>query len=446
MRLIPQTMVGIEVAGDDARIAVVRAVFNKPKVVRADLLAGFGRLSEEDKLTTLVAHFKRYKLSGFSVHLTLPGTSGITRDLEFPASIGTADALRSAVALQVENLSPWSADEIYWDCTWELPAKGARTTIVHVGLVPRAVLDPWIALFRSARLALAGASLSSLSWAHGVSVLWGPAQPSMVMAAEKEYVEGALIRDGRIFGTQTRGVPSAPAVAAAASQLMRSARVDSIEQLRLLGHGSETAAAGLESPQLPIQGAGTAGNIFGAVSTALLGVVRSGFRLNLIPQALRYQRNAIQFVPTYILALLLVLLGLGAWLREPYQQSLYAQQLDQEASRLAPQVRSVADQETRLNQISERVKALDGLIRGRDANLEALRELSRVLPNGTFLTSYIYQDNAVTIAGFSDSAASIQKVIEDSPVFRDAQFVTSITRDPSGKDRFSLKAMIEARQ
>jgi Tfp pilus assembly protein PilN len=316
--------------------------------------------------------------------------------------------------------------------------------VVHVGIVPRTVLDPWIGLFRSARLALTGASLSSLSWAHGATVLWGTSRPAMVLAAENDYVEGALIRDGRIHAVHTPGVPS-QVMPAAASQLMRSGRVDSADQLRLIGHGAKGTEAGLESQQLPIEGAGTASNIFGAVSTALLGLVRSGFRLNLIPSALRHQRNYFQFVPTYVLLLLLVLLALGAWLREPYQQSLYAQRLDKEGTLLAAQVRSVADQETRLNKISDRSKALDILTHGRDSNLEALRELSRVLPKGTFLTSYVSQDSLITISGFSESAASIQKLLEDSPVFRDAQFVTSITRDASGKDRFTLKATIEAR-
>ena len=75
----------------------------------------------------------------------------------------------------------------------------------------------------------------------------------------------------------------------------------------------------------------------------------------------------------------------------------------------------------------------------------SVAELSRLLPQGTWLASYTCQDNIVTITGFSESAASIQKLLEDSPVFRDAQFTSSITRDTAGKDRFSLRASIEVR-
>ena len=445
MKITPQTIVGIETTGEDLRIAVLRAFAGKRRLVRLEALTGFAPLSDEDKATALAAYFKKNGLSSLNVYLTLPGTSGVIRDLEFPATVGTGDALRSAVSLQIENLSPWPAEEIYWDCAWELPAKAARSIIVHVGIIPRAVLDPWIGVFRSARLALTGASLSSLSWAHGVIVLWGVDRPAMVVGAEKSYVEGALIHDGRIYATHVAGDDPAQLVPASASQLIRSGRIDSTNELRLIGHGANSGTAGLEPIRLPLQGAGETAMGFGAISTALLGLVRSGFRLNLIPAQLRYQKNYLQLAPTYALAALLLLLGIAIWLREPYQQSLYAQQLDKEAQRLAVEVRSVADQEAQLNRISERLKTLDGLTRGRDANLEALRELSRIFPKGTWITGFAYQDNAVTMTGFSDSASSIQKVIEDSPVFRDAQFTTSITRDLSGRDRFTLRASIEVK-
>src|SRR2546428_7136593 len=152
---------------------------------------------------------------------------------------------------------------------------------------------------------------------------------------------------------------------------MRSARVDSVGQVRVVAYGAAGADAGLESVRFPMEGAGMASTAFGAISTALLGLVRSGFRLNLIPAQLRHQRNYLQLVPIYTLITLLVLLSMLAWIREPYQQSVYAQRLDEEAQRLAVRVRPVADQEARLNRVSERLKALNPLIRGREANLES---------------------------------------------------------------------------
>ncbi|MBI4474839.1 MAG: PilN domain-containing protein [Acidobacteria bacterium] len=444
MRIIPRTIVGIEIAGQDVRIAVLRDIAGKRRLLRADVLEDFLRLSEEDRLGTLAGHFKRNRLSNFNVHLALPGVFGVTRDLEFPAAIGDGENLRSAVALQVENLSPWGLDEIYWDCAWEPAGNGSRAIVVHVGIVPRGVLDPWIALFRSAGLALTGASLSSLSWAHGVIALWGSARPTMVLVAENNYVEGALIRDGRLQSVSATGSDSARLAPASAAQLMRAGRIDSVDQVRLVARGAFAVDAGLEPLVLPLHGGAGAVSAFGAISTALLGLVRSSFRLNLIPRHLRYQRDYLRLLPTYALIVLLILLGGFALVREPYQQSVYAERLEREVQRLAPEARSLADHEAQLNKISDRLNALDGLLRTRDANLEALRELGRVLPKDTWLTSYHCQDNVMTIGGYSGSAASIQKLLEDSAVFRDAQFTSSIVRDLD-KDRFNIRGSIEVR-
>ncbi len=223
MRLIPQAAVGIEIAGNDLQIAVVRDFAGKRRLLYQEVLAGFLALPEQDRSSALLAIFKKNKLSGLNVHLTFPGNCGVVRDLEFPAAQVMEANLRSAVALQIESLSPWPLDEIYWDCAWEID-KGARSIVVHVGIVPRQVVDPWIGLFRSPGLALTGASLSSLSWAHGAIAFWGKARPAMIVAAEKEYVEGALIRDGRIYAAVLEGQNSSELMPGCASQLMRAGR------------------------------------------------------------------------------------------------------------------------------------------------------------------------------------------------------------------------------
>jgi Tfp pilus assembly protein PilN len=446
MKILAQTDVGIEIAGQDLRVAAVRDFAGKRRLVRVDVLTGFLGFTEEDRVLYLVAHFKKHKLSSFNVHLALPGTWGITRDLEFPATVGEADTLRSAVALQLENLSPWPLEEIYWDCTWEPAAKGAASVVVHTGIVPRAVLDPWIALFRSARLALTGASLSSLSWAHGVTVLWGKERPTMIVAAEDGYVEGALIREGRIYGIHMPGPDVANLVPASASQLMRAGRIDSLDHVRVVTHGAANADAERSPVELPIEASSDAANSFGAICAALLGLVGSAYRSNLIPPQMRYQRNRLQLVPTYFLVAAVVVLGVFVWIREPYQQLAYADQLQARVQGLAPAMRSVADEERQLNRLIDRLRALDAVLHSRDSNLEALRELTRILPPGTWLGSYQYQDRTVSISGVSDSAASVQKIIEDSPIFRDAQFTSSITRDGYGKDRFTIRATVEAQQ
>ena len=65
--------------------------------------------------------------------------------------------------------------------------------------------------------------------------------------------------------------------------------------------------------------------------------------------------------------------------------------------------------------------------------------MSRVLPASAFLVSYGYQDGNVTISGFAESASEIQNLLETSSMFKGAEFTNSVTRDATGKDRFTMK-------
>ena len=55
-----------------------------------------------------------------------------------------------------------------------------------------------------------------------------------------------------------------------------------------------------------------------------------------------------------------------------------------------------------------------------------LWELVRVLPLDTWLSAISLQEGAVTITGFSGSASEIQRLIEESPLFEDAEFASPL--------------------
>jgi len=71
--------------------------------------------------------------------------------------------------------------------------------------------------------------------------------------------------------------------------------------------------------------------------------------------------------------------------------------------------------------------------------LEVWAELSRVLPDHTFLTESRIVDNKVTITGFSSDAARLVRIVDQSPLFSGAALTAAITSDATEhKDRFSL--------
>jgi general secretion pathway protein L len=71
--------------------------------------------------------------------------------------------------------------------------------------------------------------------------------------------------------------------------------------------------------------------------------------------------------------------------------------------------------------------------------LEVWDELSRILPDHTFLNEVRIADGKVAVSGFSSEAAHLVRIIDHSPLFSDAVLAAAITPDATEhKDRFSI--------
>lgn len=440
-----KTSIGIETFGQDLRMAVVAKRFRRQRLIVTDTIPGFSTLTDDDKVAALAALVRKYRLAPSRVYLSLPASAGAVRQIEFPSQVG--DKVASAIGLQIDALSPWSAEEVYWTYSLTKHVRGAKTIRATVVIAPKSDVDSWVLLLKRAGLPLSGASLAAVTLAHGAQVLWGPSQQTLILSFEGHAVEGALASNGALHAASGTGAEPSAAARMVVDRLLALGRIEDVDGIKLLAQGQPPEDLETDLRAVPLErSTSSAIERFGAVAAALLGLARSPFDANLIPLSQRHRYNRMLFVPTISLAVVALLVG-SAWLfRESYQNYKYAEALDAEIRNVMPLVRDVSAQESQLNGLGQRLQVFTAHVRNRDQNLEALRELSRLLPEGTWISSYSYQDGAVTVVGLSQSASPLQKSVEDSALFKEAQWTSSITKDPSGKDRFSLKAGVEARR
>ncbi len=75
----------------------------------------------------------------------------------------------------------------------------------------------------------------------------------------------------------------------------------------------------------------------------------------------------------------------------------------------------------------------------RPSFLDALDELTRLLPNDAWVIRVRYFNGELQVFGNSPSASALIGVLEDSPIFAGAQFRAPVTRDPRlGLERFHI--------
>lgn len=72
-------------------------------------------------------------------------------------------------------------------------------------------------------------------------------------------------------------------------------------------------------------------------------------------------------------------------------------------------------------------------------------ELSRILPDDTFLTDVRMKDGLIIISGYSSQAARLVRIIDQSPMFSSATLIAAIVPDTNeAKDRFRIKFQLRS--
>ena len=75
--------------------------------------------------------------------------------------------------------------------------------------------------------------------------------------------------------------------------------------------------------------------------------------------------------------------------------------------------------------------------------LDALNELSKILPGNTWVSDLNMKTQAIEISGASESAAALPQILDNSPYFKEAEFVAPILKDASGKEIYRIRMKLE---
>lgn len=171
---------------------------------------------------------------------------------------------------------------------------------------------------------------------------------------------------------------------------------------------------------------------------------RTGVPVNFLASS---DRSADQGVPLRVLPMLgglALVLALSATLLMRTKQAEALAALDATTSRLAEQARSagaVRERSLAANKASEQLAKL--LAERRPAVL-LIEELSRLLPDHTFLHTLRIDGDSVEISGLTPSAAALLPLLEGSELFHDARLTAPVQLESEkDRERFRLAVRIK---
>jgi general secretion pathway protein L len=126
----------------------------------------------------------------------------------------------------------------------------------------------------------------------------------------------------------------------------------------------------------------------------------------------------------------------------PAAAELFAQQVEQEVQR----ARGAASEERRLLDLVEGTRFLQDTRAGRPTTVEILDELSRRIPDSTYLEKLSIEGDRILLIGFSSEASALVQQLEGSDLWRNAALAGALQPDPrTRKDRFTLTAEVAVR-
>jgi general secretion pathway protein L len=189
-----------------------------------------------------------------------------------------------------------------------------------------------------------------------------------------------------------------------------------------------------------------------AVAAICAEVSAAGFRVSgvamftegnaeplLLPNAVGPARSGEYRLPVMVV----LAASIGAAASWPLAQQSRITSIEREIAVLKPRAEAVLSERERQRRSVDRDMAILALRLSRPPLIEVLDDLSRGVPDNSWLTSLSISGREVVIDGLSPSAAGVVQALERTGRFANIVFRSSINRDQvSGLERFRLGAVI----
>ncbi|MBI4773608.1 MAG: pilus assembly protein PilM [Deltaproteobacteria bacterium] len=179
---------------------------------------------------------------------------------------------------------------------------------------------------------------------------------------------------------------------------------------------------------------------FHAAGAALRGMEWTDFGLNLLAPEKRKKRKMGPVYLLMVLCLIAVLLGV-ATLASPYLQiKKTLTVLEAKYESLSPQIKTVDEKRAKLERVQ---KDMEALTRVHQRNtLEVLLQLTPLIPEHSWLQTFDLKNDTINIRGNSTSASELIPLLENSPHFKDVEFISPVVKR-GGLENFNITMKVE---
>lgn len=439
---------GIEIRGEDLHVVAVKSRRAGLEVLGTTKIEGFRERPAAEWGAEYAAFLISCGLSHVSATVSLPRQDVIVRQIQLPAM--KEKELAAAVGYQLDALHPFTDDEVFHAYAVIGDSSDGPAPVVVV-IAERDVVTHYADVFQEAGIAVSAFSVTASSLRAALQLRQDrPPTSLLVMNRDGEELDVYGESAGRpalniVFNLGAVSPDRAVQLAEADLRLERgesAALVLTGEPLAV----ESTEAFELTSPaeMFPVPLVAPADFDLAADIQSLSTAIESacpklGWGANLLPLERRQTDSRLLWVPTAILAGLLVLLGAGFLLRPMIQNRAYAASIEEQLAALEEMVTSTETNRSETADVRERVAVLEGLSGRTSRDLRIISEASSLLPASAWLQLMTIDDDGVRLVGEAANAAPLLGTLNQARTVNGFAFSTSLVQR-NDKERFEIVA------
>lgn len=447
--------VGIAVTDHSVHVIYLKGSFRgmtPSAAATLDLAPERSRQDREADTAAFINGFLRdQKALAADVFMAVPGNRVMLREIAFPLAV--KENLRATLTYELEKYLPVAADDVYFDYQILSEDKENGKINILLAAVKRQDLDPYLGLAEKIDRGVSGIGIGPAALAAYFFHHQGePAEGLLILYhAAGTDGEAAILKDRSMVYAASLGIPDGPDFKARLLRLRDAFRAEN-HPVRLFVYGADVAAdpfAGLRGEFAEI----SAGVLHGdresaayvpALGAALCGSSKAAVDINLMPPRLRKKPDR---TGVYVMAALLVLVAVTAMLWAAghiITQRRLLQDLDAELARLRTEVSKIEAIQSETRAMEKNMADLLSLRPGKIFALEILTELSAVIPPDAYLTDLKLTGDKVQIYGVAASATELIGLLENSPLFKNVEFISTIRKDRDGREIFRIGCTLDS--
>ena len=414
------TGVGIEIAGKDLKVTVVRVRPRGTRILGELEIPAFREKAAAEWGDQYLRFLRSLGVRHQAATVLLPREAVIVRQVPMP---GVPDRnLASALKFQIDSLHPWGEEEAAWDY-----ARAGRSSTVLVGIARRGTIEEYITLFSEAGVKIARFTFSAAAIRPALRLYADPPAGFLAWSANGEL---------ELYGES----PSWPVFSAVFDSHEDFAVSSALSELRL---SPEESPAPIESllpkPAAQPEGTDLARTVrpFTAALTAACPWL--ALRLNLLPENRRQASSRALYVPTVVLASLIAVTGGALAAYGSIENQRYLETLQSQIAKVRPRAERAASLDKQIQEARTRSEAIDGFRLRSKEDMDALNDITHVLAPPGFLDHMLMTRQSVDMRGQTDHADSLLKALDGTGRFQNSQFTTQLTRESNG-EAFSIRA------